>query len=51
MGASASKENKAKVAELVAMGFAEQPAVTALEASGGDVVQAAEMLLSQPPPA
>ena len=51
MGASASKENKAKVAELVAMGFAKQPAVTALEASGGDVVQAAEMLLSQPPPA
>ena len=47
LAAQAQEEEKAKVAELVAMGFAEQPAVTALEASDGDVVQAEAQLFNQ----
>ena len=54
MGGSSSKDDSSSAAalsELQAMGFGAHQAAVALEASGGDVVQAAELLLSQPAPA
>lgn len=50
-GGGGERASAAALSELQGMGFSRDQAAVALEATGGDVVQAAELLLSQQPPA
>lgn len=50
-GGGAGRDDAAALSELQGMGFGRDQAAVALEATAGNVVQAAELLLSQQPPA